>query len=284
MLNILVTGSKGQLGSELQRIAPQMKDAVFLFHDINTLNVTDQNEFKRFLENQAVQLIINCAAYTAVDRAESEPDNAYMVNHKAVEIINNASRNYQCRVIHISTDYVFDGTKNKPYNECDETNPESVYGKSKLKGEKALDPDNAIIIRTSWLYSTHGNNFVKTMLRLSSEREEVKVIYDQTGTPTFAGDLAQAILDIVSQISTGVFIPGIYHYSNEGVTSWYDFAKAIFCFKESDCRVVPIETFELPMPAKRPFYSVLNKRKIRETFGITIPYWRTSLQKCLEQI
>ena len=284
MFNILVTGSNGQLGNELKSLIQTNDAFTFHFHDIDTLDITDQEAINVFFNTHPVNLIINCAAYTAVDKAESEPEQAILVNQKAVGLLDNAAKKYNCRIIHISTDYVFDGTKNTPYKEEDKTNPVSIYGKSKLAGEKALTPNNTIIIRTSWLYSSFGNNFVKTMLRLSKEKNEIKVIFDQTGTPTYATDLAEAILSIVMYARDDKFYPGIYHYANEGVTSWYDFAKAIFAHEKANCEVIPIETHELPMPAKRPFYSVLNKKKIKNTYNITVPYWRNSLEKCLEKI
>lgn len=284
MFNILVTGSNGQLGNELKHLVTPSAEYTFHFHDIDTLDITSQAAVNNFFEKHPVQLIVNCAAYTAVDKAESEQGKAYLVNQKAVNLLDIVAKKYNCKIIHISTDYVFNGTKYTPYKESDKTNPDSVYGKSKLEGEKALTPDNSIIIRTSWLYSSFGNNFVKTMLRLCKERDEIKVIFDQTGTPTYAKDLAETILLMVSYARDDKFYPGIYHYSNEGVTSWYDFAKAILAHEKANCHVIPIETHELPMPAKRPFYSVLNKKKIKDTYNITIPYWQCSLNKCLDTI
>ncbi|MGB1703011.1 MAG: dTDP-4-dehydrorhamnose reductase, partial [Cycloclasticus sp.] len=242
-----------------------------------------------YFKEHAVDIIINCAAYTAVDKAESEQQLADQVNHLAVRQLANTALAQQAKLIHISTDYVFSGKHFKPYEETDAVDPQSIYGLSKLKGEQALSqimPINAMIIRTSWVFSEFGHNFVKTMLRLSEQREELNVIYDQVGTPTYAGDLAQAILRIIKNntFSQTNLKTDIYHYTNEGVCSWYDFACSVFEISHKKCLVKPIETKEYPTPAKRPNYSLLNKSKIKQTYGINIPYWKDSLKQCLNKI
>ncbi|RLA76909.1 MAG: dTDP-4-dehydrorhamnose reductase [Epsilonproteobacteria bacterium] len=287
MNNILVTGSNGQLGSELRTLINGTEvltsaNSTYYFTDRDSLDITDKKAIKNFIETNNINTIINCAAYTAVDKAEEDELNADKINHLAVKYLAQVSKEKNIKLIHISTDYVFDGKNHKPYTEEDITNPNGVYGKTKLDGEKAMceiNPLNSIIIRTSWVYSSFGANFVKTMLRLGKEREELGVIFDQVGTPTYARDLAKAILDIISNINNKTV--EIYNYSNEGVLSWYDFAKEIMKMAKIDCIVNPIETKEYPTPAKRPHYSLLNKSKIKEKFDIIIPYWKDSLDKCL---
>ena len=282
MLNILVTGSKGQVGSELQELAGSY-EYNFYFTDRDSLDITDKESIAAFVKDNRVDVIINAAAYTAVDRAEEDQTNADKVNHLATKYLAEIAKEKNIRLVHISTDYVFDGKNYKPYNEDDKTNPNGVYGETKLAGEKAMqeaNPKNSIIIRTSWVYSSFGANFVKTMLRLGKEREQLGVIFDQVGTPTYAKDLAQAILDIIPNIKNEKV--EIYHYSNEGVLSWYDFAKEIMRMAKLDCAINPIETKEYPTPAKRPHYSLLNKAKIKKEFGITIPYFKDSLDACLK--
>lgn len=281
MFSILVTGSSGQLGSEIQELS---KNYPYSFHFANKeeLDIANEEAMQNFVKTRDIVVIINCAAYTAVDKAESDKENAAMINNKAVENLAKIAKEQNLKLIHISTDYVFDGTNHKPYIETDATNPQGVYGMTKRDGENALisiNPKNSIIIRTSWVYSSYGTNFVKTMLRLSKEKESLGVVYDQVGTPTYARDLAQAILDIVPKIKNEK--TEIYNYSNEGVLSWYDFAKEIMRMSKSACRVRPIETKEYPTPAKRPHYSLLNKSKIKATFDIIIPYWKDSLDECL---
>jgi dTDP-4-dehydrorhamnose reductase len=230
-------------------------------------------------------VIINCAAYTAVDKAESDEINADLVNRKAVKKLALVSKELSIKLIHISTDYVFDGKSYKPYLEEFQTNPQSIYGKTKLEGEKELiniNPPNSIIIRTSWVYSYYGNNFVKTMLKLGKEKESLGVIYDQVGTPTYAKDLARMIYEIIPQIENSKV--EIYNYSSEGVLSWYDFAKEIMRMAKLTCKVNPIETKDYPTPAKRPHYSLLNKNKIKSTFNIEIPYWKDGLDDCLKRL
>ena len=284
MLNILVTGSNGQLGSEIQELSSKY-DYNFFFTDRNNLDISDLNAVREFVEKNAINTIINCAAYTAVDKAESEEELADKINHLSVKYLAQIAKERDIKLIHISTDYVFDGKNYKPYTEEDAVSPNGVYGRTKLDGEKALreiNPKNAIIIRTSWVYSSYGANFVKTMLRLGKEKESLGVIFDQVGTPTYAKDLAQAILEILSKIENEKV--AIYNYSNEGVLSWYDFAKEIMRMAKLDCQINPIETKEYPTPAKRPHYSLLNKSKIKKEFNITIPYWKDSLDECLRKM
>ena len=280
MNNILITGGNGQLGSELREIVPNYQDYNFLFTDVKELDITNHTTVAAFIEKNNITVIINCAAYTAVDKAESEPELADAINHLAVANFAQIAKDKNIKLIHISTDYVFDGTNHKPYVETDTPNPQSVYGKTKLDGELAMqqiNPANSIIIRTSWVYSKFGNNFVKTMLRLVETRDEISVVADQVGTPTNAADLAKAILNILPQIKNETV--ELFHYSNEGVCSWYDFAKAIFEIKGLPIKVNPIESKQYPTPAARPFYSVLNKSKIKRDSQIQIPDWRGSLRK-----
>jgi len=282
MNNILVTGSKGQVGSELKALSTNYKYN-FFFTDRTSLDITNPKEIEEFVAVNNIDTIINSAAYTAVDKAEKDIESANLVNHIAVKNLAQIAKNKNIKLIHISTDYVFDGSNFKPYNEDDKTNPNSVYGQSKLDGEESmlsLNPENSIIIRTSWVYSSFGNNFIKTMLRLGKEKDSLGVIFDQVGTPTYARDLAKAILEILPNVKNSKV--EIYNYSNEGVLSWYDFAKEIMRMAKLDCTVNSIETKEYPTPAKRPHYSLLNKSKIKEKFGIIIPYWKDSLDKCLK--
>jgi dTDP-4-dehydrorhamnose reductase len=285
MNNLLVTGGNGQLGSELREIAPNYPDYNFLFTDVKQLDITSHTAVKEFIEINNINVIINCAAYTAVDKAESEPELADTINHLAVANFARLSKDKNIKLIHISTDYVFDGTNHKPYVETDTPNPQSVYGQTKLDGELAMqqiNPANSIIIRTSWVYSKFGNNFVKTMLRLAETRDEISVVADQIGSPTNAADLAEAILNILPQIKNETV--ELFHYSNEGVCSWYDFAKAIFAIKGLSVKVNPISSSQYPTPAKRPFYSVLNKANIKEKYLFEIPYWEDSLNNCLQKL
>lgn len=287
MKNILVTGANGQLGNELQLLAAQNNTYRFFFTDVDTLNICDKTAVTDFVNGNKIDYILNCAAYTAVDKAEDEPELCGKINCDAVRNLGEAAAAAGARVIHVSTDYVFDGTNHTPYVETDPTCPRSVYGCTKLEGEKALFaacPD-AVVIRTAWLYSGFGNNFVKTMLRLGREREQLGIIFDQVGTPTYAADLAAAILTVLDQAETGNFVPGIYHFSNEGVCSWYDFTVTILKLAGiGTCRVNPIESKEYPAKANRPHYSVLNKGKIKRTYGVTIPHWEKSLEKCMEKL
>lgn len=280
--NILVTGSNGQLGSEIQELSSNYSYN-FFFTDRNNIDITSKDNIKSFCQTNNINVIINCAAYTAVDKAESDIENADLINRKAVKKLSLVSEELSIKLVHISTDYVFDGRNFKPYKEEFQTNPQGIYGKTKLDGEnemRDINPKNSIIIRTSWVYSSFGNNFVKTMLRLGKEKEELSVIFDQVGTPTYARDLAKVILDIIPQIQNEKV--EIYNYSNEGVLSWYDFAKEIMRMAKLDCKINSIETFQYPTPAIRPHFSLLNKSKIKSTFNIEIPYWKDSLDECLK--
>ena len=280
--NILVTGSNGQLGSEIRELSSNYS-YTFFFTDRNNIDITSKDSIKAFCQTNNINVIINCAAYTAVDKAESDELNADLVNRKAVKKLALVSSELNIKLIHISTDYVFDGRNFKPYCEEFQTNPQGVYGKTKLDGEsemRDINPKNSIIIRTSWVYSSFGNNFVKTMLRLGREKESLGVIFDQVGTPTYARDLALTILDVIPQITNEKV--EIYNYSNEGVLSWYDFAKEIMRMAKLNCKINPIQTFEYPTPAKRPHFSLLNKSKIKSTFNIEIPFWKDSLDECLK--
>ena len=288
MKQILVIGSEGQLGREIKSKYKKVNNTSFSFTSIENLDVTDSQKLTTTIKEKKYDYIINCTAYTAVDKAETEPQLAQKINADALKSIGLAANEINAKVIHVSTDYVFNGTKHQPYSESDETSPSSVYGQTKLDGERYLleyNP-NSIIIRTSWLYSVHGNNFVKTMIRLGKERDELGVIYDQIGTPTYAGDLADAILDIIDHDikKTIQFKPGTYHYSNEGVASWYDFTLAIHREMDLICKVNPIETKDYPTPAPRPHYSVLNKSKIKKAYQLEIPYWLDSLRKCIAEL
>lgn len=284
MKTILVTGSNGQLGNEIQNLAKDISDFDFIFTDVETLDITDEIDLSYFFENNKIDYIINCAAYTAVDKAEEELELSNKINHLAIKNLISFSKENKIKFITISTDYVFDGKNFKPYNENDNTSPNSAYGKTKLNGEiEALKYENSIIIRTSWLYSHYGPNFVKTMLNLGEKNSELNIIYDQIGTPTYAADLAEAIIEIIEFSENNEFISGIYNYSNEGVTSWYDFAKKIFNLTNTNCKVNPIETKDYPTPAERPHYSILNKSKIKNTFNLFIPYWEDSLAECLKE-
>lgn len=272
---ILITGSRGQLGTELSKLLP---DAVLT--DVAELDITDLNAVQKFVKENGIGTIINCAAYTAVDKAEDDAALAEKINVLGPENLSKTG----CKIIHISTDYVFDGKGYKPYAPEDETKPISVYGKTKRAGELAVlqNAKEAVIIRTAWLYSPYGNNFVKTMRRLGAERESLNVVADQVGTPTYAGDLAKAIVQILPQISEKT--RGIYHFTNEGVCSWYDFATEIMDESGLKCQVNPIPTSAYPTRAERPAYSVLDKTKTKNTFGIQIAHWKRALQKCIRQM
>ena len=278
--NILVTGANGQLGREFQQLENIFTNYKILFVAKDQLSITDENAIKIFFKNNHIDVCINCAAYTAVDKAETEKELATTVNETAVGYLAKACKNYNAQFIHISTDYVFDGTGTNPYKENDQTTPVNFYGQTKLMGElKALkENEDSIIIRTAWVYSSFGNNFVKTMMRLMSERQTIGVVNDQYGCPTYAADLAAAIMQI---ITSNKFVAGIYHYSNKGKISWYDFAKEIAQQINSNCLVSGITTAQFPTPAARPSYSVLDTSKISSTFNIIIPEWKDSLKKCL---
>lgn len=283
---VLVTGSKGQLGSEISVVKLNYDSFSFIFIDKDEVDISDEKKLNDYLNQFKIDYIINCAAYTAVDLAEKEQVIARNVNEFAPLFLAKYCSKNKIRLIHISTDYVFDGESNKPINETSPTNPLSVYGRTKLEGEKRIQEllSNAYIIRTAWVYSTFGKNFVKTMLNLGKQNSEINVIVDQVGTPTCARDLADFILMLIKNIEEGHDVPGIYHYSNEGVTSWYDFAMAIFELAGIRCRVNPIPSSAYPTPAKRPTFSVLNKSKIKQTFKLDIPHWRVSLSKTLKEL
>ena len=287
-MKLLITGAYGQLGSELKELESQFPQYDFLFTDVDSLDITNQVAVEDFFEKNQPNYIINCAAYTAVDKAEDESEISKKINALAPGILAKFAKLNNAKLINISTDYVFAGTANQPYSEADEVNPQSVYGRTKLEGELNCLKENpqTIVIRTSWLYSSFGNNFVKTMLRLGAERDSLKIVFDQIGTPTYAANLANAIIEIIriSEKDSAKFIPGVYHYSNEGVISWYDFAKAIFEIQELNCDVHPVLSVEFPTKAKRPHFSVLNKSKIRDAFNLEIPYWRDSLKECIEKL
>lgn len=281
MSTILVTGANGQLGNEMRNLSGNDRANRYIFTDVQELDITDLARVQAFLSENAVDFVVNCAAYTAVDKAESEIELCRKINAFAVENLAKASAATGAKMIHVSTDYVYSGTHYMPYVESDAVAPTSVYGVTKLEGEQLLLAANpaSVILRTSWLYSPYGNNFVKTMLRLGREREKLSVVFDQVGTPTYAADLAAAIVTI---LNAPEFVPGIYNFSNEGVCSWYDFTLTIHRMAGIDtCRVSPIDTADYPSAATRPFYSVMNKKKIKATYGVEIPHWEESLQKCI---
>ena len=285
MSDILITGANGQLGNEFRVLAKAKPDFHFLFTDVEELDITDASAIHNFLQENPVNFVINCAAYTAVDRAESDLSNALLLNETAVENLTEACRAFDIHFLHISTDYVFDGTQNRPYTEKDPVCPVSVYGKTKSEGEKkALRYGKSSVIRTAWLYSSFGNNFLKTMLRLGSERSSIQVVDDQIGTPTYAADLARAVISLVLALGSGNPVHGIYHFSNEGVCSWYDFAVEIMEMGGYDCRVLPIPSAMYPTSVRRPSYSVLGKQKIKETLHLEIPHWKDGLRRCMQKI
>lgn len=286
MKQILVTGCRGQLGSELQKLAPAYDETcVFHFTDVDELDITDRQAVYDYIEAHSISIVVNCAAFTAVDRAESEPELCDLLNNVAPGYLAEAVESVGGTMIQVSTDYVFDGCGHRPYLEDEPTRPQTVYGRTKLEGEEAVIRTCAgsMVVRTAWLYSTFGNNFVKTMLRLGKERETLGVVFDQVGSPTYARDLAAFIL---TAIDKGI-VPGVYHYTNEGVCSWYDFTRAIHRIagiEEKNCKVSPIHTEDYPVPAPRPHYSVLDKQKVKDTYGIDIPWWEDSLKDCLKEL
>jgi len=291
MINILVTGANGQIGSELQALSRSSEDKKFYFTDRGNLDITDQRSVEEYIASRDIDIIINCAAYTNVDRAESESKIVYDINHLAVKSLAQIAKDRGIQLIHISTDYIFDGTKHQPYLEDDKPNPQGVYSNSKYLGEEAIkeiDPPSSIIIRTSWIYSRYGDNFIKSMMKLAKDRSSIGVVYDQIGTPTNGYDLAKAILHIIDyQLSNPQSKKEsleIYHYSNEGVCSWYDYANSIFELSGIKCRVDPIKSSQYPTPAKRPPYSLLSKEKIKKDFDLTIPFWRESLKEYFDNI
>ena len=282
-MKILITGCNGQLGNEMRLLEKENPQHTYFNTDVAELDITDQAAIEKFVEENEIDGIVNCAAYTAVDKAEDNEALCQRLNAEAPAYLAHAVGQRGGWMIQISTDYVFDGTKHTPYVEDDETCPNSVYGRTKLVGELNVQKlcERSMIIRTAWLYSTFGNNFVKTMIRLGKERPVLGVIFDQIGTPTYARDLAVAIMTAINE---GI-VPGIYHFSNEGVTSWYDFTKAIHRIAGiKECQVRPLHTSEYPTPANRPHYSVLDKTRIKTVYGIEIPYWEDSLEECVGKL
>lgn len=284
-MNLLVTGSQGQLGSELQALEKEYPDYTFFFTDIKELDITNEDNTAKFIKGNKIEVVINCAGYTAVDKAESDKQQAMLINATGVKNLAQACGKTNALLIHISTDYVFEGKSFKPYTENDTASPKSIYGKTKLDGEIEVifNAKRALIFRTSWLYSSFGKNFVKTIFEKAKSEKELKVVYDQIGTPTYAADLARAILDIIPKVPSKIRTE-IYNYSNEGVASWYDFAQAIVNIKKLDCNIEPVLTKDFPTDAQRPFFTVLNKARVKKDFGIKIPHWRKSLEVCLAKL
>ena len=287
MAVILITGANGQLGNELKVVSKNYYGYDFVFTDIDKLDITNEEKTTDYISKTRPDWIINCAAYNLVDKAENENDKAILLNGNAVKYISESIKGSECKLIHFSTDYVFDGKSNVPYDENSIPFPQSAYGRSKLAGEKAaLIHNGSMIIRTAWLYSSFGSNFVKTILAKARENDTLRVVFDQTGTPTYAHDLAEAVMKIISGVIRNqiAFNAGIYHYSNEGVCSWYDLAEATINEAGLKCKVQPILTKEYKTLAERPFYSVLDKSKIKENYNLEIPHWRSSLNKCIKQL
>ncbi|MCF8366042.1 MAG: dTDP-4-dehydrorhamnose reductase [Bacteroidales bacterium] len=284
-MNILVTGSNGQLGNEIRKIAGQFKDYQFFFTDVAELDITDPDAIEAFVLENQVKCIINAAAYTAVDKAEEQPEIANLINGEAVGNLAIAAKTAGALLVHVSTDYVFDGAAHQPIHETANPNPQSAYAVSKFLGEQELleNTDKGVIIRTSWLYSEFGNNFVKSMIKYGRERDVLNVVYDQVGTPTYAADLAALILGLIPEWIK-LEKSEIFHFSNDGVASWYDFTVAIHEFANVNCRVNAIETKDYPLPAKRPYYSLMAKDKIKKTYDLHLPHWRESLKKCVDII
>jgi len=285
-MNVLVTGSRGQLGSELQKLQEITGLQGWLFMDLPELDITDAQEVEIVCRERSIGAIVNCAAWTAVDKAESDAGAAFRVNRDGAAVLASVATGTGALLLHVSTDYVFDGSSERPYREDDPTAPCGVYGHSKWEGEEAIRASGCsyLIIRTSWLYSVYGQNFVKTMLRLGRERQSIGVVFDQVGTPTWAADLAGAIVSILGRFDPERHYAQTFHYSNEGVCSWYDFARAIMDAEGLACKVLPIESSDYPTPAKRPHFSVLNKKKIREAWGLEIPHWHDSLLRMLAEL
>ena len=286
MSKIIVTGANGQLGSEIKTITKLYPNHEFIFTDVDTLDLTNEKDVSKFIESIQPNFLINCAAYTAVDKAEEDTSNAEKINATVPQQIAYLAQKHNFKLIHISTDYVYSGKQYQPLTEINSTDPASVYGKTKLLGEdlvfKATD---AIVIRTSWLYSIFGNNFVKSMLRLGTERDKLGVVFDQIGSPTNAADLAQALIKIIEQfLQNNIWHSVVYHYSNEGVCSWYDFAYEIMQLAKLECKINPILSNEYPLPAPRPAFSVMNKQKIKDTFNFDIPNWKASLSITINEL
>ncbi|MBO4984757.1 MAG: dTDP-4-dehydrorhamnose reductase [Bacteroides sp.] len=282
-MNVLITGANGQLGNEMRTLSAENPQHIYYFTDVQELDICNETAVRSFVADNHIDCIVNCAAYTAVDKAEDNEELCNLLNHVAPGYLAQAAEEVGASLIQVSTDYVFDGTGHTPYTEDMTPCPNSVYGRTKLAGEEAVLKycSRSMVIRTAWLYSIYGNNFVKTMIRLGKEREALGVVFDQIGTPTYANDLARAIYTAINQ---GI-VPGIYHFSNEGVCSWYDFTKSIHRLAGiTTCKVSPLHTDEYPAKAPRPAYSVLDKTKIKKTFGIEIPHWEESLNNCILQL
>ena len=285
MNTILVTGANGQLGNEMRKLGINSNNR-YLYTDINELDITNLQSIRSFVIENNVSIIVNCAAYTAVDKAEDDKETANIINHLAVSYLATICKKFDATLFHISTDYVFQGDKSTPYNEKEDTNPIGIYGQTKLEGEKAISTIGckSLIFRTSWLYSEFGNNFVKTILKLTSEKDRLSVVFDQIGTPTYAGDLANFIFRIIEE-NKYIGNEGIYHYSNEGVCSWYDFAWEIACLSNNTkCIIEPCYSSQFQSKVKRPNYSVLDKSKAKSTFNFSIPYWKQSLSICINKL
>jgi dTDP-4-dehydrorhamnose reductase len=285
-MNILVTGSRGQLGSELQELSTRHDNHRFFFYDLPDLDITSSDHVTALCREHDIEAIINCAAYTAVDKAESDAEAAFRVNRDGAAVLAACAKERNALLVHISTDYVFNGKSNTPYCEKDPASPLGVYGESKWEGEECIRriAPSYWILRTSWLYSIYGANFVKTMLRLGTERSELNVVCDQIGTPTWAADLAAALVSMLEQYDKNCQYSGTYHYSNEGVCSWYDFSQAIMEIARLPCKVMPVESAQYPQIAPRPHYSVLNKSAIKQDWKLEIPHWRVSLAAMLEKL
>ena len=284
-LKILITGSKGQLGNEIRLLEDSRPEWEFIYTDIEELDITNQKALRDFFTKFQPDVLVNCASYTAVDKAEENEELAEMINAKAVDYLAKACSDHQCFMVHVSTDFVFGGEKNTPYEESDFPNPLSAYARSKFHGEQAFmdHATHGVLMRTSWLYSSFGFNFVKTMMKLGQERDELGVVYDQVGTPTYARDLAKAILQMIDS-KEKIKKTEIFHFSDEGIASWYDFAVSVMEIAALNCRVKPLLTFEYPLPAKRPAFSVMSKKKISEFLSVNIPHWRNSLEECIHKL
>ncbi|PXV62191.1 dTDP-4-dehydrorhamnose reductase [Dysgonomonas alginatilytica] len=284
-MNILITGANGQLGNEMKFLSARSKNDVYFFTDVAELDITKLEDIRNFINQSKIDVIVNCAAYTNVDKAEDDAEFADLINNKAVENLAVVAKEYNCTLIHVSTDYVFQGNENLPCTENAKTAPLGIYGKTKLAGEDAIQRIGCkyLIFRTAWLYSEFGNNFVKTMLRLTSENDTLKVVFDQVGTPTYAADLADLIFSMIEKKQYHKY-QGIYHFSNEGVCSWYDFAKEISSIAGTKCDIHPCHSDEFPSKVKRPTFSVLDKTKVKKDFQYTIPYWKDSLVKCIDKL
>ena len=283
-MNLLITGSNGQLGNEIKALAANYPACHFIFTDVAELDITNAEAVTDFFKREAINAVINCAAYTAVDKAETDVELASLINATGPANLARAAKVVNAKMIQVSTDYVFNGTSNVPLKETDATDPIGVYGSTKADGEQAVLSSgcDAIVIRTSWLYSTYGNNFVKTIRKYGAERGQLKVVFDQVGTPTYAHDLAKCCLDIITSNEKISDKGNVYHYSNEGAISWFDFAHAIIELSGIQCDIEPVDSAQFVTAAKRPNYSVMDKTRIKADFGISIPYWRQSLERCIQ--